>query len=150
MQEATSSRTLAQIEADLLTAEASYNDAVARLRDAERDLRSALETINKHQGEIDGAIESLRQRSPEGSSWRGPTGANKAALPLPKASPAEEVLVLKDEAESEPAAELERPKFPTGTRKAEIMFKANSPAEFKVLRRKEPPVASLVRDTDAP
>lgn len=149
MEEPTSSRTLAQIEGDLLSAEASYNDAVARLRDAERDLRSALATINRHQQEIDAAIGSLRQRSPEGSNWRG---ANGPALPLPELTAAEEELVLKDEAAEEKETELVRPSFPTGTRKSEILFKVSSPGEFAGQRRtlKEPAVAPLVQDADEP
>lgn len=63
-------RTLAQIEGDLLKAEASFADADSRHKAAERDRRAAVETINRHQVEFDQAIAQLRQRSTPGSRWR--------------------------------------------------------------------------------
>ncbi|NTZ43989.1 hypothetical protein G7A66_13045 [Altererythrobacter sp. SALINAS58] len=65
-----SRRSLAEIESDLLKSEAAYNDADTRMKAAERERQSALETINLHQGELDTALATLRQRSTPGSRWR--------------------------------------------------------------------------------
>lgn len=67
---ASNGRALAQIEAELLKAEAAYIDADTRLREAERDRQSALDTINSHQVEFDQAVAELRRRSTPGSRWR--------------------------------------------------------------------------------
>lgn len=64
-----SSRSLADIEGDLLKAEAAYADADARLRHAERERQSALLAINEHQAEFDEAVALLRRRSTRGSRW---------------------------------------------------------------------------------
>lgn len=63
-------RTLAQIESDLLEAEAAFGDADHRLKDADRDRRAAIDAINKHQVEFDEAVTELRRRSAAGSRWR--------------------------------------------------------------------------------
>ena len=63
-------RALAQIESDLLTAEAAFADADTRLKEAERDRRAAVDTINRHQMEFDKAVAELRRRSTAGSKWR--------------------------------------------------------------------------------
>ena len=63
-------RTIADIENDLLKAEEVFADADARLKKAERDRRTALDTVNKHQMEFDEAISALRQRSIPDSKWR--------------------------------------------------------------------------------
>ena len=60
---------LARIESDLLEAEAAYNDADARIREAERDRDAALERINNCQRKFDSAVKALRQRSIPASSW---------------------------------------------------------------------------------
>ena len=67
-------RAIADIESDLLKAEEVFVDADARLKKAERDRRMALDKINKHQMELDEAIEALRQRSIPGSKWRLESG----------------------------------------------------------------------------
>lgn len=76
------SRTLGQIEQDMIASEAAFADADKRLRQAESDRRAALEAINRHQSEIDRAISRLRQRSPDGSSWKPDRDAGKPVLML--------------------------------------------------------------------
>src|SRR5690349_8067647 len=63
-------RPLAEIEADLLTAEKEFQDAASRLNNAKQDLETALRRINQHQDELDSAMAGLRQRSAPGSHWR--------------------------------------------------------------------------------
>jgi hypothetical protein len=63
-------RALAQIESDLLKAEADFAEADDRLKEAERDRDLALDTINQHQLEFDEAVAELRQRSTVGSNWK--------------------------------------------------------------------------------
>jgi len=62
-------RALAEIESELLKAEKAFVEASDRLKAAERDRQEALDTVNKHQSEIDKAIAELRQRSIAGSKW---------------------------------------------------------------------------------
>lgn len=64
-----STRTLAEIENELLKAEAAYADADERLEIANRERRTALQSINEHQAEFDEALAALRQRSTPGSIW---------------------------------------------------------------------------------
>lgn len=61
--------TIAQIESDLIKAEAAFADADSRLKQAERDRRSAIDTINNCQIEFDKAVARLRERSVPGSKW---------------------------------------------------------------------------------
>src|SRR4051812_21115429 len=96
-----SGRTLAQIESDLLKADAAFSDADARLKEAERDRRAAIGTINKHQMEFDKAIQELRQRSTPGSTWR-----------LEMEQP-EGALILKTEDIAEDKSASSRPKLET-------------------------------------
>lgn len=63
-------RNLVEIETGLLSAENAFADADARFKDAERDRRTALEMINKHQIEIDNFISEMHQRSMPGTKWR--------------------------------------------------------------------------------
>ena len=63
------SRSVGEIESDLLAAETAYGDAEKRLKDAQRERQAALEAINKHQTEFDQAIAQLRQRSSPDSHW---------------------------------------------------------------------------------
>lgn len=65
-----SRRSLADIESDLLRAETAYGDADSRMILAERERQTALQTINRHQAELDAALATLRQRSTPGSRWR--------------------------------------------------------------------------------
>ncbi len=75
-------RALSGIESDLLKAEAAFADADVRYKEAERDRRLALETINKHQMEMDSAIDELRQLSMPGTKWRLEMGEDGEALEL--------------------------------------------------------------------
>jgi len=75
-------RTIAEIEGNLLKAEEAFADADTRFKEAERDRRAALDTINKHQVEFDRAIAHLRQRSIPGSKWRLETEQAEDALVL--------------------------------------------------------------------
>lgn len=63
------SRSVGEIESDLLAAESAYGDAEKRLKDAQRERQAALEAINKHQTEFDQAIAQLRERSSPDSRW---------------------------------------------------------------------------------
>ncbi len=85
-------RTLAQIESDLLKADAAFGDADTRLKEAERDRRAAIDTINKHQLEFDKAIAELRQRSTVGSKWRLEMEKPEDALILQKEDITEETI----------------------------------------------------------
>ena len=67
--EVAKSRSVSEIESDLLAAEKAYGDAEKRLKDAQRERQVALEAINKHQTEFDQAIAQLRQRSSPDSHW---------------------------------------------------------------------------------
>jgi hypothetical protein len=67
--EVAKSRSVSEIESDLLAAEKAYGDAEKRLKDAQRERQAALEAINKHQSEFDQAIAQLRQRSSPDSHW---------------------------------------------------------------------------------
>ncbi len=97
-------RALAEIESDLLKAEAAFADADTRLSEAERDRRAAIDTINRHQIEFDTAVSALRQRSTAGSRWRLELGSPGAALD-PSAEPGgEDALILQEEAAAEEAA----------------------------------------------
>jgi len=75
-------RALAEIESAMLKAEEVFTDADTRCKQAERDRRAALDTINKHQAELDDAVGQLRQRSVVGSKWRVEMGKIENALPL--------------------------------------------------------------------
>jgi hypothetical protein len=63
-------RNLAQIENDLLKAEAEFVEANARLKEAEQNCGTALGAINRHQAEFDQAVVAMRQRSIAGSKWQ--------------------------------------------------------------------------------
>ncbi|MCB2060044.1 MAG: hypothetical protein R3E09_02420 [Novosphingobium sp.] len=86
-------RALAQIESDLQKAEEAFVDADNRLKEAERDRHTALDTINKHQMEFDEAVTELRQRSIPESKWRLQPGETKAPLVLQSENIAENVNV---------------------------------------------------------
>jgi hypothetical protein len=73
-------RALAQIEGDLLKAEAAFADADARLKEAQRDRDAALETINQHQIEFDHGVSDLRKRSTPGSRWNPGRASPEDAL----------------------------------------------------------------------
>lgn len=75
-------RTLATLECDLLKAEEAFAEANTRLKRAESDRRNALETINKHQAEIDEVITALRLRSVTGSNWSRAASKAENALIL--------------------------------------------------------------------
>jgi peptidoglycan hydrolase CwlO-like protein len=62
-------RSVSEIESDLLKAEAAYADANTRLKSAEQERQSALDSINQHQTEFDRAAEELRRRSAPSSKW---------------------------------------------------------------------------------
>ena len=94
-------RALAEIESDLLKAEAAFADAYKRLEEAERDRCAAIETINRHQTEFDTAVSGLRLRSTAGSRWRLEMGQPEAAIMLQGDSASDDALVLKEEASSE-------------------------------------------------
>jgi hypothetical protein len=94
-------RALAEIESDLLKAEAAFVDADKRLEKAERDRCAAIETINRHQTEFDAAVSGLRLRSTAGSRWRLEVGQPEEALMLQGDSAGDDALVLQEEARSE-------------------------------------------------
>jgi len=73
-------RSLAQIENDLLKAEEAFADADARCKEAELQRRAAFDKLNKHQTELDETIAALRQRSIPGSKWHPEASAASAAL----------------------------------------------------------------------
>jgi multidrug resistance efflux pump len=62
-------RSVAEIESELLKAEAAYADANTRLKSAEQERQAALDSINQHQAEFDRAAEELRRRSAPSSKW---------------------------------------------------------------------------------
>ena len=62
-------RCLAGIESDLMKAEEAFVDADTRFKKAELDRQAALETINKHQIEMDNFIAEMRQHSVPGTKW---------------------------------------------------------------------------------
>lgn len=62
-------RCLAGIESDLMKAEEAFIDADTRFKKAELDRQAALETINKHQIEMDNFISEMRQHSVPGTKW---------------------------------------------------------------------------------
>lgn len=62
-------RNLASIESDLLSAEQAFLDADERYKKAESDRLKALDTINKHQMELDNFISELRELSVPGTRW---------------------------------------------------------------------------------
>lgn len=72
-----SRRSLAEIEGDLLNAETAYSGADSRIKHAERERQMALETINRHQAELDAALAALRQSSTPGSRWRSDLPADE-------------------------------------------------------------------------
>jgi hypothetical protein len=78
-QPAQNARSLAQIESDMIAAEQAYSAADERLNQAQRDRDAALAAIDKHQFELDAAVDRLRERSPAGSIWRG-SGAGAAGV----------------------------------------------------------------------
>lgn len=65
----TSTRTLADIEADLIRAEQAFADADARYKTAQQDRRLALSTIDQHQDELDDCLLRMRQKSVAGTKW---------------------------------------------------------------------------------
>lgn len=75
-------RTLAEIENDLHRAEEAFADADARYKKAQQDRRAALNTIDKHQVELDECILELRQRSVPGTKWRQELGEVYETLEL--------------------------------------------------------------------
>jgi hypothetical protein len=104
-----SSRSLAQIESDMIAAEAAYAEAENRLNQAQRDRDAALAAINRHQSELDAAVGRLRERSPAGSVWKGKGGSAAGVLMLEHedSSPEEAALLRARAAESgatDPAA----------------------------------------------
>lgn len=99
-----SGRALADIESDLVKAEKAFVDADARFTQAERDRRTALDTINKHQTELDSAISELRQRSIAGSRWDLDVGEEEDTLNLQP----EDIVEDEDENESKPDSLLSR------------------------------------------
>lgn len=92
---------LAGIENNLLKAEEAFADADARFKEAERDRRAALETINMHQSEMDEAIAELRQHSFPGTKWRIEHGGNEEALELHSED------IVKEEDQSVPSDDVE-------------------------------------------
>lgn len=95
-----SSRNLAQIESDMIAAEAAYAEAEKRLEQAQKDRDAALIAINRHQSELDMAVSRLRERSPAGSHWNGEAVDGAAVLMLDhEDSSAEEAALLRSEDE---------------------------------------------------
>lgn len=74
-------RSLAQIESDLVAAEATFANADARCKEAERERQDAFDRLNVHQVELDDAIAQLRERSIPGSRWR-PDLHQAGAVPI--------------------------------------------------------------------
>lgn len=75
-------RCLAGIESDLIKAEEAFADADARFKKAELDRQTALETINKHQIEMDNFISDMRQHSVPGTKWHPSQSASGDTLEL--------------------------------------------------------------------
>ena len=75
-------RCLAGIESDLLKAEEAFIDADTRFKKAELDRQAALETINKHQIEMDNFISEMRQHSVPGTKWHPSQQAESDTLEL--------------------------------------------------------------------
>jgi hypothetical protein len=98
-----SGRSLAQIESDMIAAEAAFAEAENRLKQAQRDRDGALAAINRHQSELDGAVARLRERSPAGSGWKGQTGDAAVVLMLEHEDSSPEEAALLHAAEDEPA-----------------------------------------------
>lgn len=75
-------RTLAEIENDLVQAEAEFADADERFKKARQDRRAALSTIDKHQDELDECLLRMRQRSVPGTKWCLELGKSDQTLEL--------------------------------------------------------------------
>ena len=75
-------RRLAEIERDLLDAEEAFRDADLRFRNAQKDRRAALSTIDKHQDELDECLLLMRQRSVPGTKWCLELGQSEETLDL--------------------------------------------------------------------
>lgn len=91
-------RSLAEIESDLVEAEAAFADADDRFRKARQDRRAALSTIDKHQDELDECLLRMRQRSVPGTKWCLELGKADETLELHS----EDIVV--DAASASPAA----------------------------------------------
>lgn len=90
-------RCLAGIESDLIKAEEAFADADARFKKAEIDRQTALETINKHQIEMDNFISEMRQHSVPGTKWHPSADAPGDTLELHRED------MVRPEAREEPA-----------------------------------------------
>lgn len=110
------SRSLAQIESDMIAAEKAFAEAEERLKQAKRDSDAALSAINQHQSELDAAVARLRERSPAGSAWKG-AGSDVAVLMLEHEDSSPEEAALLSSAEDEPA-EPAKPEHEGDTLKA--------------------------------
>ncbi|MBV1689199.1 hypothetical protein KRR38_16335 [Novosphingobium sp. G106] len=97
------SRSLAQIESDMVAAEAAYAEAEERLKQAQQDRDAALASIDRHQSELDAAVSRLRQRSPAGSHWKGRAADAAAVLMLDHEDSSPEEAALLHPAEDAPA-----------------------------------------------
>ena len=63
-------RTLAQIEEDLIRATKAHEDAKARAQMARRDATAALNALNTTQKEFDAAVDALKKKADEETTWR--------------------------------------------------------------------------------
>ncbi|HEX8056088.1 MAG TPA: hypothetical protein VF481_05465 [Novosphingobium sp.] len=96
------SRSLAQIESDMVAAEEAFAEAEKRLEQAQKDRDAALAAIDRHQSELDAAVSRLRERSPAGSHWKGRAG-DPAVLMLDHEDSSPEEAALLDPAVEAPA-----------------------------------------------
>lgn len=76
------SRSLAEIEGDLIKAEEAFADADARYKLAQRDRSDALRNIDKHQVELDERVVEMHRRSVPGTKWRQEMGDLDGTLEL--------------------------------------------------------------------
>lgn len=88
------SRSLAQIESDMIAAEEAFAEAEKRLEQAQKDRDAALAAIDRHQSELDAAVSRLRERSPTGSHWKGRVGDPAVLMLDHEDSSAEEAALL--------------------------------------------------------
>lgn len=95
------SRSLAEVETDLLEAESVYADADARMKAARSERTAAIESINRHQRELDSLIAELRQRSVPGTRWRSELASDAELLELGR-----ENMVSEDQDETEGRSSL--------------------------------------------
>lgn len=75
-------RNFADIESDLLKAQANYADANKRLEAALQERAEALASINAYQEEFDTGISSLRKSSVPGTRWHDGSGDHELELVL--------------------------------------------------------------------